>query len=172
MATLGVHVKSHDQLKRSCSGIRRSPKMCQNKKTVLGSWVLRCSTLCWRHVFSCKIHSLELTVCTWNTGVGRWVSFWEGLFSDALSVFLGSVNCKHPWLYPWPLFIRSNTNIMTTKTFGFLQDNHNNTNSSYIQKNPCSPNWKTGVWYDRSPEKDQGIVGCTPTNVPLWEIPI
>ena len=29
--------------------------------------------------------------------------------------------------------------------------------------------WKLST---RVPKNNQGIVGCTPTNVPLWEIPI
>ena len=35
--------------------------------------------------------SLKLTARTWNTGVGRWVSFWEGLLPGAMLVF-GSVS--------------------------------------------------------------------------------
>ena len=41
----------------------------------------------WERVW---LPSLKLTARTWNTGVGGWVSFWEGLLSGAMLVF-GSV---------------------------------------------------------------------------------
>ena len=37
------------------------------------------------------LRSLKLTVCTWNTGVGRWVSFWNRFLAGAMLV-LGRVS--------------------------------------------------------------------------------
>ncbi len=40
----------------------------------------------WAQKIQNKLPSLKLTARTCNTGVGRWVSFWEGLFSVAMLV--------------------------------------------------------------------------------------
>ena len=32
------------------------------------------------------LHSLKRTACTWTTGVGRWVSFWNGFLAGAMLV--------------------------------------------------------------------------------------
>ena len=48
-------------------------------------------SLRWPSQFRYQVPSLKLTARTWNTGVGRWVSFWEGLLTGAMLVLGGYI---------------------------------------------------------------------------------